>query len=739
MAKANLALILERLNSAPQYHPMSAETFADWSTEAGDIVTVSRNGEDYATPIHSMKMKWAGTPSTVIESEGDKELDPVAKMSAKKYSRGGSSLRNGYYQHLYAIDQYTQMVSGLELTGSMAKLYVDDAYSQMSSGLMLTSSAAILAVNNAYTQMTAGLALTSSTALLAVSNAYTQMSAGLSLTSSSAKLYADNKYSQMSAGLELTSSAALLAVSNAYTQMSSGLALSTSSAKLYVDNKYSQMSAGLELSTSSAKLYAGSAENAASIVAQINTSTGQSEIQIDAQKVYIGNQKSTTVIAGKCSLSDITADFIAGKIATIGTLQGIAARFSGNVTSEAILYGKAIMVGESGGTYVNISDPIMAVQISGPTSNTYKLQYKKASDSSWQDAGNFSRAVSSWSTGWSNGKWTAEARPQSQSVWVSVYQGTSSWSGRTVTIPIRSISSESSTEVNATSVTATYPLTKNDMTLTRGNASSSEPSTDDSLSNITGNGWYTLTNTVADVSKTFKVRVNVATTPTLTGTWSNGKLTVSSSPAASEDYVRQLSQNTATWSGTIVTIPVVAVYGSSGQYSQSTGWSASLDVSGKLKALTGNDKITSNGTYNPPSGYIGFSSVVVDVAGGGEITMQWGTYGGGKQLQNTVTASNSSDTKTATVFLNVQLPNSSGVVEVFVQKDNVNGATLCYDTLSFTKRTNSWYGLTRLNTANDGRMALKDRNGNWVAGGNNYYWFYSTNTGSLLTMYQLAE
>lgn len=60
----------------------------------------------------------------------------------------------------------------------------------------------------------------------------------------------------------------------------------------------------------------------ASIIASITDNNGRltSNINIDADNVYIGNSKSTTVIAGKCALSDVTVDFLAGQIAKITTL-----------------------------------------------------------------------------------------------------------------------------------------------------------------------------------------------------------------------------------------------------------------------------------------------------------------------------------------------------------------------------------------------------------------------------------
>ena len=137
---------------------------------------------------------------------------------------------------------------------------------------------------------------------------------------------------------------------------------------------------------------------------------GESEAHIDANKVYIGNDKSTTVIAGKCSLSDVTADYIAGKIATIGTLNGIAASFSGNVSTTSGIIGYQVYADGN-----NISNPVMDLQITGPTSNVYTLQAKKATDTSWQDIGTFSRATTlsgAWGSGADADKFIVTATPQ---------------------------------------------------------------------------------------------------------------------------------------------------------------------------------------------------------------------------------------------------------------------------------------------------------------------------------------
>ena len=50
MANATLKPIYDRLNGVTNYHPFSANTFSDWATEAGDIVTVQQDGVNYSRP-----------------------------------------------------------------------------------------------------------------------------------------------------------------------------------------------------------------------------------------------------------------------------------------------------------------------------------------------------------------------------------------------------------------------------------------------------------------------------------------------------------------------------------------------------------------------------------------------------------------------------------------------------------------------------------------------------------------
>lgn len=85
---ASLQLIYNQLRSVGRYHPFTANTFADWATEAGDIVEVSRDGVGYASPLHATTLRWNGKQQMEMEANGQKERDSVARMSARAFNSG---------------------------------------------------------------------------------------------------------------------------------------------------------------------------------------------------------------------------------------------------------------------------------------------------------------------------------------------------------------------------------------------------------------------------------------------------------------------------------------------------------------------------------------------------------------------------------------------------------------------------------------------------------------------------
>lgn len=85
--------IYNRLNGAAGYHPFTATTFGDWSLEAGDTVTMSRDSNTQVSPVSSTSLVWRGSPELTLESTGEQKRPSVAKLSARKY--GGWSGNSG--------------------------------------------------------------------------------------------------------------------------------------------------------------------------------------------------------------------------------------------------------------------------------------------------------------------------------------------------------------------------------------------------------------------------------------------------------------------------------------------------------------------------------------------------------------------------------------------------------------------------------------------------------------------
>ena len=163
---ASLQPIYDRLHAVDTYHPMSADTFSDWAMEAGDIVTVSRDGNTITSPVHSMNVVWRGSPQTTINSTGKEERESISRTSKKKYGRGGGGMSNdqGFYKDLYSEDgrlhselMYTESVltaefqagiestradftSALEFTASHLEVEFNDNISSLHSELVMTAS-----------------------------------------------------------------------------------------------------------------------------------------------------------------------------------------------------------------------------------------------------------------------------------------------------------------------------------------------------------------------------------------------------------------------------------------------------------------------------------------------------------------------------------------------------------------------------------------------------------------------
>lgn len=412
--------IYDRLRTAPQHHPASVELFDDLTLQAGDIITVKSGTTNYEVPVFSQDIHWNGSAMTTVESTGNEKREPLPALRKREMNNQfvGNSRSYGYAKSAKKKQAQTdQWIEDFENTD----LWVNRD--------------TIWAVSGAYqvwTDPTTG-------------NKHIQLKDGALLEVDRG----DGIYSTVG------SSYAIEQVNNEVVNVIEGSALWTQRDGITgVCGEFSVITdpqtgkkrlkiangTGLVMTRNNAEfgVYDDGTLDAGVIATKIN---GVTSTHIQGENIYIGNEQSTTVIAGKCSLSDVTADYISGKIADLSVLNVKAISSSGNITcTNGVIMAPYIYLGVTGNAR-DMANAITALQIS-LSGNTYTLKKQDFNDTNWVDVGTFSRAITSWTMGWSNGIFSFTANPQSQGASTQILQGTPSLSGNTYTVPIEAIDSD---------------------------------------------------------------------------------------------------------------------------------------------------------------------------------------------------------------------------------------------------------------------------------------------------------
>lgn len=381
MANASLAQVYNRLNGVAQYHPFSANTFADWASEAGDTVKISQNGTSYSSPVHKQSLVWRGKHELSMESTGTRERTAIERVSNSKEtttSSGVSSSRavtGGAGSSIQALQYDFYDPDGKY----ESQLYMDE---------------------QRFTTIFTKTGIDGLPEGTSLSTMINQNAEQISLEAIRAQ------------GQEVLLSSRLTVEAGRITQEVTDRtnAVNTLSGRITVEaGKITQIVSAVG---------ADGQVTAASIVLAINNS-GESTAHIDANKVYIGNQKSTTVINGKLNASDVTASYIAAKIAQISD---IAIQYLHSERGGINVQSVSTSSFYQGSVSCYVPHAITSLQIVS-SGNTYTLQRKWFSENDWTNVGSFSRAVSSWSVGGGGGKVNVTANPQSQTKSVPVSIG----------------------------------------------------------------------------------------------------------------------------------------------------------------------------------------------------------------------------------------------------------------------------------------------------------------------------
>ena len=123
--------ILNQLKKTPSFKPICAETFGDWSIEAGDILTIDSEGQIHTLPVFSSEMDWKGSARTTLTASGNSKREVQKRREREEYGYQQSVRRSigGLGGQIEGIrEDYVELVARVEdaEAGIAARVLIDD-------------------------------------------------------------------------------------------------------------------------------------------------------------------------------------------------------------------------------------------------------------------------------------------------------------------------------------------------------------------------------------------------------------------------------------------------------------------------------------------------------------------------------------------------------------------------------------------------------------------------------------
>ena len=401
--QANQA-IYDRLNGMQQFHPGNVTLLTDWSIEPGDVIQVQSgtdaNGDAVFSPmpVYQLDMTWRGAVTAEVQATGNEKRPPLSALRRQNYSYG-----HGISQAQKTADEAVDEV-----------IYISD-FTKTDRGIGMLAQAIGVAIETDEENPNYGK-----------------------------PKVVDGKYQFDANGATLTGQINL-AAGHVETVATQAQADATEAL-----GKIDVQAGRIDLVVSTTEQ--GSVIKSASIVAAINNNTQQSEVSLNADRVKIDG--TAGVYLNGVLFRRNNENTLDVNIAKTGKLQVGTSTNTGDTdiygsvdfygTNSQITFQNGFRLGNSSPykTIDSTFNPLVAVQVSGPTDNVYTLQYKRLTDSEFQNGSTFSRAVSQLDGVWSGGNTlTVTALPQNQSFQLDVLSytvGTFSTTTHRALVTIRS-------------------------------------------------------------------------------------------------------------------------------------------------------------------------------------------------------------------------------------------------------------------------------------------------------------
>lgn len=105
--------VLAKMQTTPQFRPMSADTFSDWSIEAGDIITVEVDGNEETLPVFSADMEWGGVARSTLSCTGNRERPTLSKAERQSYAAFGGVSRKIQKTNEKILEDRQELIAAL--------------------------------------------------------------------------------------------------------------------------------------------------------------------------------------------------------------------------------------------------------------------------------------------------------------------------------------------------------------------------------------------------------------------------------------------------------------------------------------------------------------------------------------------------------------------------------------------------------------------------------------------------
>lgn len=317
--------------------------------------------------------------------------------------------------------------SQFEMTSESLRIQFENDLASTRSEFQMTSESMRISFENDLSSLRSDLEMTAESLRVNFTNEASSLRSEMQMSATSLRVEFQNADSSLRSEMQMTAESLRISFAAADSSLRSEFQLTAQSLRVEFQNADNSLRSSIQAEAGRIGLIVeGYGSNAtvkrASIILAIN-GEGGSTAHIDADEVYIGNEKSTTVIAGKTTLSEVESEklnstYLNSLIGNIPILsvRSLLVQSGGSINSNGYVYAPNFVIGSNssgGGGNKYLSNAVIGVDVSG---NTLTLTQANG------DVTSFSKATS-LSGAWSGNKLTVTAAPQDEKYYQYITTG----------------------------------------------------------------------------------------------------------------------------------------------------------------------------------------------------------------------------------------------------------------------------------------------------------------------------